>query len=122
MSGVYMFIYIYMYIYMYIYIYIYIYLYIYIYIYIYIFIYMYLYKHIYFYIYIYIHIYIYIYICMYSNDILETFTAPEPSNWDLPRALKRPETHSENYQESSYSYQQFPMLDPLLYGPIRPAR
>jgi len=58
-----------------------------------------------------------------SNDILETYTAPEPSNWDLPGVLKTaPENHQEKHQESSYSYQQFPMLNPLLYGPIRPAR
>lgn len=60
-----------------------------------------------------------------SNDITESFTAPEPTGWGLPLTPTLPgssSSSSSSTEEITFSYQQFPALSPALFGPIRPAR
>lgn len=58
-----------------------------------------------------------------SNDIAESFTAPEPTGWGLPVALTTGTVSASNSNsENTFSYQQFPPLSPALFGPVRPAR
>ena len=68
------------------------------------------------------------YFLFFSNDIAESFTAPEPTGWGLPLQNITPGTNtqlnsnSNSDTENTFSYQQFPALTPTLFGPVRPAR
>ena len=65
----------------------------------------------------------YFYTIFRSNDISESFTAPEPTGWGLPVTPTRGSSSTLNsLVENTFSYQQFPPLCPTLFGPVRPAR
>lgn len=60
-----------------------------------------------------------------SNNVTDSFTAPEPTGWGLPvpqQALGTGSGSGSKEGDNTFSYQQFPALSPALYGPIRPAR
>ena len=60
----------------------------------------------------------------HSNNVVESYTAPEPTGWGLPvtNPVSTSTTAGPKEGLNTFSYPQFPALTPALYGPIRPAR